>query len=316
MVAQRVAQVVVDHVEPHAGEHVRVAGGDRLEHEQHAAREVRVRVVVEPDAQQVGRSRRPRRRRPGGRARRSRRGRARSARRPSPRSSCAEPQPPLRARSRARARRSRRRSRPSAHGVPTSPSARRRRAGRSSRRRAARPLGEAAGRALARGGERRERASRLLPAGARAAWRAVDMSGDASGSPGKRGRRPRRHRPFWSCTANPRLAALVHAMVGASCEAPPVPRAVPRLCQRLRCLPSGLRAAGDLERLVDLADLAVLADVVDLRLRASAPRRAEVRRRADRRRSRTAEQPQRERSDRHVRRRVERRRADGCRPGS
>ena len=82
VVAQRVAQVVLDHVEPHAGEHVRVAGGDRLEHEQHAPGEVGVRVVVEPDAQQVGRSRRPRRRRPGARARRSRRDRARSARRP------------------------------------------------------------------------------------------------------------------------------------------------------------------------------------------------------------------------------------------
>ena len=54
MVAQRVAEVVLDHVEAHAGEHARVARRDRLEHEQHAASEVRVRVVVEADAQQVG----------------------------------------------------------------------------------------------------------------------------------------------------------------------------------------------------------------------------------------------------------------------
>ena len=44
----------MDDVAAHAGEHARIAGGDRLEHEQQASRHVGVGVLVEADVEQVG----------------------------------------------------------------------------------------------------------------------------------------------------------------------------------------------------------------------------------------------------------------------
>src|SRR6266511_5548375 len=100
-------------------------------------------------------------------------------------------------------------------------------------------------------------------------------------------RRPQVFRAADWCHLSVRISrAALRGIAGArrgpaSCAAGPSGVHSPGLLLAPVVALASASAAGDLERLVDLADLAVLADVVDLRLGASAVLGAEVGRRAD-----------------------------------